>query len=145
MHNQKAFKFLSFTGCIGIRSVIALSIMLICFIMPALLFYYLGYEGPKDWDEKAIKTQCLIIDHFVQRIACGFACNCSGTPKNQDCQTCYQPCYDGFIIVSFYTDKINLPNTSTVFNSTYNTTSDNIVSAIDVFRQYLRKPMSRIH
>ena len=88
---------------IGWRALIIFGMSAI-FLVMALLFYFLGYVAGTDWDNNAIMTTCNITNNQVKEDQCPYDCNCDDSTTSTQCQTCYDPCYDGYITVA-YTDQ----------------------------------------
>lgn len=102
-----------------LRLPLAIFLLLLLALMPALLLRFLGHEVRVDWNENAAETRCEIVDHYTVERTCSETCDCytyscGRSAPCYSCSTCYYTCYDGYVTVEYwagdyqYTDSIDV-------------------------------------
>jgi hypothetical protein len=113
------------TKCLGFRSLIACSGLLLCCGLTAILLLTVGYNNAMEWNNNSEEVICVVIERDVKDRQCSYLCNChqvctgtgsSRTCRNQ-CNTCYYTCYDGTVKYS-YNDTQH--NEHSFWNDVYN-------------------------
>jgi len=90
----------------------------------SFLLWFLGYTTAATWNHNSIETQAEIIDHIIIDSNCSYSCNCKCTKRSfpphttchNQCDTCYQKCYDGYILITYPINNIYHNNSILLFD-----------------------------
>lgn len=101
---------------ISIRGLIGLAAVALCCLMPALLLWFLGYVNHAEWNDQSVKTSCFIKDYELLAATCSRSCGCHSTTKTTHCNTCYYPCTDGLLVLTYDYDGVHYETSLKVVN-----------------------------
>ena len=85
-----------------IRAAVFIAAIILIFLLPAFLMYFLGFKPRENNIDRYIETRCYIAQHDIRKVSCPYECNCNYNINNKYvCDTCYTDCYNGYVHIEY--------------------------------------------